>query len=66
MAAGGPAAAALLTKLQQRGFGAFLFDARDPARLDATEALLREARRRNPGAQLYYWGSLDRLRGWPR
>jgi hypothetical protein len=61
IAAGGPAGAALLTKLQQRGFGAFLFDARDPRRIEAAEALLREARRRNPGAQLYYWGNTDRL-----
>jgi hypothetical protein len=58
---GGPTAAAWLTKLQQRGFTAFLFDVRDPARVDALEALLREARRRYPNAQLYYWGSLDRL-----
>jgi polysaccharide biosynthesis protein PelA len=61
VAAGAPAALALLTKLQQRGFTAFLFDARDPARVAATEGLLREARRRNPSAQLYYWGNLERL-----
>ncbi len=61
ISAGGPAGAALLTRLQQRGFAAYLFDVRDPRRVEAGEALLREARRRNPGAQLYYWGSTDRL-----
>ncbi len=61
VAAGGPAALALLTRLQQRGFTAFLFDARDPRRVEASEALLKEARRRNPSAQIYYWGDLDRL-----
>jgi hypothetical protein len=61
IAAGGPGGATLLTKLQQRGFTALLIDGRDPLRVAAAEALLREARRRNPGGQLYYWGGIDRL-----
>jgi polysaccharide biosynthesis protein PelA len=52
-----PAArAALLDSLDKRGFAGLLLDGRDDKTSELAETLLFEARRRKPGARLYFWG----------
>src|SRR5688572_23246802 len=62
MGAREPAARAnLLASLDKRGFAGLLLDGRDDRTSQLAESLLFEARRRKPGASLYFWGKTKHI-----